>query len=441
MSKVGIIIEREFMTRVKSKQFVIFTLLGPILMSLMFIIPVLIAMYSEDKQKIWVADSSGIFADQFKSENGLTFVEIEGDGENYKDSARASENTGVLIIPADINIYQPVGFTYFSNSPMGGAAKRTVERTLKQRIENLKLESSGLRQSYIDSLQADVTLVTRKLTESGGDVNSSTGAATGIGFAGAFIMYLFIFIYGMMVLRGVVEEKSSRVMEVIISSVKPFQMMLGKIIGIAAVGLFQFILWIILTFGIVTVASSFISKDQQKDLVKSRVEATTAGQPEVAEAMEEESMSFNIMEELETVNLPFMIGMFLFYFLGGYLLYASLFAAIGSAVDNEADSQQILFPVTIPIIIAIIVAQMVIQNPGSSIAFWFSMIPLTSPIVMLVRLPFGVPLWEIVLSMSLLIGGFFATAWLAARIYRVGVLMYGKKVTFRELSKWLFYRG
>ncbi len=441
MSKVAIIIEREFMTRVKSKQFIIFTLLGPVLMSLMFVIPVLIAMYSEDNQKIWIDDQSGIFADQFKSEKGLEFIVLRGNGEAYKDSARASENSGLLVIPAAIDLYKPDGFTYFSNSPMGSSAKRTVERTLNQRIENLKLEASGLRQSYIDSLQADVSLKTLKFTESGGAENSSTGAATGIGFAAAFIMYLFIFIYGMMVLRGVVEEKSSRVMEVIISSVRPFQMMLGKIIGIAAVGLFQFILWIILTFGIVTAVSGFIGKDQQKDLVKNRMEVGTGGNPEVAASLEEEAGGFDLMAELETVNLPFMIGMFLFYFLAGYLLYASLFAAIGSAVDNEADSQQILFPVTIPIIIAIIVAQMVIQNPGSSIAFWFSMIPLTSPIVMLVRLPFGVPAWEIALSMTLLVGGFFATAWMAARIYRVGVLMYGKKVTLRELSKWLFYKG
>lgn len=441
MNKIAIIIEREFMTRVKSKQFLIFTLLGPILMSLVFIIPVIIAMYSEDNQTIWVDDRSGLFAQEFQSEKGLTFIPLTENGEAYKDSARNTENSGLLIIPASLNLYKPEGFTYFSNSPMGASAKRTVERTINSRIEKLKLEQSGLTQGYIDSLKADITLVTRKFTESGGEENSSTGAATGIGFAAAFIMYIFIFIYGMMVLRGVVEEKSSRVMEVIISSVKPFQMMLGKIIGIAAVGLFQFILWVVLTFGIVTLASSFIGKDQQKELMKSRIEAAAPGQDEIASAVEEEAASFDLLAELKTVNLPFMLTMFLFYFLGGYLLYASLFAAIGSAVDNEADSQQILFPVTIPIILAIIVAQMVIQNPGSSIAFWFSMIPLTSPIVMLVRIPFGVPAWEIALSMTLLIGGFFATAWLAARIYRVGVLMYGKKVTVKELAKWLFYKG
>ena len=438
MSKTAIIIEREFMTRIKSKQFIIFTILGPILMSLLFVIPILIAKYSESNETIWVDDRSGLFTDAFESEKGLQFVMLSGDTEALKDSVRQSDNTGLLIIPEQLSLHQAEGFAYYSNSPMGNSAKKTVERAINGRIEALKLEESGLSKSFIDSLEADIDLNTFKLTETGGEEDSSTGASTAIGFIGAFIMYLFIFIYGMMVLRGVVEEKSSRVMEVMVSSVKPFQLMLGKILGIAAVGLFQFILWILLTLGIVSGVTAIMGGQQSEELVKARVEATT---PDMPAEVEEEAAGFDIMKELQTVNLTFLLSMFLFYFIGGYLIYASLFAAIGSAVDNEADTQQILFPVTIPIILAIIVAQMVIENPGSSVAFWFSMIPLTSPIVMLVRLPFGVPAWEIALSMVLVVAGFFGTVWIASRIYRVGVLMYGKKVTLKELGKWLFYKA
>jgi ABC-2 type transport system permease protein len=219
---------------------------------------------------------------------------------------------------------------------------------------------------------------------------------------------------------------------------------LGKILGIAAVGLLQFTLWILLSFGIITVAQSALSPDTQQEIVAANAENRGMGmldpevQAEVAASQEDMGLSF--MDELKTVNLPYFVGMFLFYFLTGYLLYAALFAAVGSAVDNETDTQQLLFPITVPIIIAIIVAQMVIQNPTSGVAFWFSMIPLTAPIVMIVRIPFGVPGWELALSMVLMIGGFLFTTWIAARIYRIGVLMYGKKVSLKEIGKWLFYR-
>jgi len=443
MSKVGIIIEREFTTRVKNKQFIILTLLGPLLISLVVIVPLLIGMFNDDNQIIWVDDQSGLFVNEFQSSTGLTFLPLLAGGVDWQDSLKKAENTGLLVIPEQFDIYSPKGFTYYSTSPLGVGAKDNITSTIRNRIEAIKLQESGLSKSFIDSLKSKVSIETFKLTETGVE-NSSTNASTGLGFAGAFVMYLFIFIYGTMVLRGVVEEKSNRIMEVMVSSVRPFEMMLGKILGIAAVGLLQFSLWILLSFGIITVAQAALSPDSQQEIVAANAETRGMGmldpdmQAEVAASQEDMGLSF--IEELKTVNLPYFVGMFLFYFLTGYLLYAALFAAVGSAVDNETDTQQLLFPITVPIIIAIIVAQMVIQNPTSGVAFWFSMIPLTAPIVMIVRIPFGVPGWELALSMVLMIGGFLFTTWIAARIYRIGVLMYGKKVSLKEIGKWLFYR-
>jgi ABC-2 type transport system permease protein len=446
MSKVGIIVEREFMTRVKNKQFIIFTLLGPLLISLVVVIPLLIALYSDDNQQIWVDDRSGQFAGQFESRKGLEFVELDpGTGDLLKDSVKMADNTGLLIIPEHFDLYSPKGFAYYSSNPLGSSAKESMTSAIRNRIEAIKLQESGLSKGFIDSLKSKVKIETFKLTEQGIE-NSSTDASTGLGFAGAFIMYLFIFIYGTMVLRGVVEEKSNRIMEVMVSSVRPFEMMLGKILGIAAVGLLQFVLWIVLSFGIITVAQSFLAPETQQELVDANVKSRSMGMELPLDEQEAELLAEakagpgSFFDELKTVNLPYFIAMFLFYFLTGYLLYAALFAAVGSAVDNETDTQQLLFPITIPIIIAIIVAQMVIQNPTSAIAFWFSIIPLTAPIVMIVRIPFGVPGWELALSMLLMVGGFLFTTWVAARIYRVGVLMYGKKVSLKEVSKWLFYR-
>lgn len=443
MSKVGIILEREFMTRVKNKQFIIFTLLGPLLISLVFVIPLLLAMFDDDNQRIWVDDQSGLFSGQFESTEGITFVELEEGGEQWRDSVKQAENTGLLVIPKEFDLHNPEGFAYYSSSPLGLGAKGAIEGGIRSRIEAIKLEQSGLSRGFIDSLRSKVSVETFKLTETGIE-NSSTGASTGIGFAAAFIMYLFIFIYGTMVLRGVVEEKSNRIMEVMVASVRPFEMMLGKILGIALVGLLQFTLWIVLSFGIITVAQAVLAPDLAQEMVDANAKSRGMGamdpemQAQANEAAADMGQSF--FDALGTINLPFIIGMFLFYFLTGYLLYASLFAAIGSAVDNETDTQQLLFPVTIPIIIAIIVAQMVIENPTSAVAFWFSMIPLTAPIVMVVRLPFGVPGWELALSMLLMVGGFLGTTWIASRIYRVGVLMYGKKPTLKEIGKWMFYR-
>jgi ABC-2 type transport system permease protein len=426
MSKAGWVAQREFMVRVRSRQFIIMTLLGPFLFSLMFVIPALLARYGgSDKQTIWVHDASGLFTGAFQTEGEVVFREFDRQPDGWRDSLKSGKDLGFLLIEPAIDLNKPTGFRYYSDQPPGVATSDRITRAISDRIQALKLKQRGLDPGFVDSLRTNIDLQTLRLTGEG-EENSSTGAATVVGFMAAFIMYLFIFLYGSMVVRGVVEEKASRVMEVLVASVRPFDLMLGKILGIAAVGLAQFVVWIALTSGLVALAQATILGG---------TEATSAqmagSSPDGFEG---------IMLGLGTLNLPFLLSMFLFYFISGYLLYAALFAAIGSAVDNESDTQQLMFPVTIPIILAIIVAQMVVQNPGSPLSFWFSMIPLTAPILMAVRLPFGVPAWELALSMSLMVVGFLATTWIAARIYRVGVLMYGKKPTFKELLKWITYK-
>jgi len=265
-----------------------------------------------------------------------------------------------------------------------------------------------------------------------------------VGLVGSMMIYFFIFLFGAQVMRGVIEEKTSRIIEVIVSSVKPFQLMMGKILGIALVGLTQFLLWVIFTAAIITVVqSAFPDKFKQNSTEQSfapgskMMPSTQTVQKD--QATTAENPSNEIFDAINSINYIEMIGAFIFFFIGGYLLYAALFAAIGSAVDSEADTQQFMLPITIPLIFSIVMAQYVINNPDGPLSFWLSIIPLTSPVIMMIRIPFGVPVGELALSAGLLIAGFLGTTWLAARIYRTGILMYGKKVSYREIVKWLFY--
>lgn len=251
------------------------------------------------------------------------------------------------------------------------------------------------------------------------------------------LLYITLLLYGSQVMNGVIEEKSSRIIEVIISSIKPYQLMLGKILGVGMVGLTQFLLWIVLTIGLSQVASRFYTASP----VKQKVEQIKKVDPEAAKKMDDASPMAEVTKVIESTNIPLVVGGFLFYFLFGYLLYSSLFAAIGSAVESTAEAQQFTFIVMLPIILAFIMAQFTMQDPDSTMAFWASMIPFTSPINMMVRLPYGVPMWELATSMTLLVIGFLGCSWVSARIYRIGILMYGKKITVKEMTKWLFYKG
>jgi ABC-2 type transport system permease protein len=328
--------------------------------------------------------------------------------------------------------------------------KRVGELKLEAKIRDLKLsdDSKLTTDDILRSIKASVDISTIKIGDGGKEEKSYPEVSMILGMFSGILIYFFIFLFGSQVMRGVIEEKTSRIIEVIISSVKPFQLMMGKITGIGLVGLTQFLLWVLLTGTIVTIGiSSFSSKIKPgattEQLVQSQTKSITAMQlPNAADSTKVTGEQSNeVVTAIESIDFPVMIGMFLFFFLFGYLLYAALFAAVGSAVDSEADTQQFMLPLTVPLILSIVIAQYVIQEPQGPVAFWFSIIPFTSPVIMMIRIPFGVPYYQIILSMTLLVAGFLGATWLAAKIYRTGILMYGKKISYRELWKWLKYRN
>ncbi|HMT29293.1 MAG TPA: ABC transporter permease [Bacteroidia bacterium] len=443
MSTISLIIKREYLTRVRKKSFIIMTILGPILMASIFIVPILMAKFDETEvTKIQVIDESGLFKDKLTDSEDMSFVMDTISLPVAKTIFSPEKFTAILYIPANV-ITNTNSVMLFSAKQANLGMVTSIERTIQKEIETLKLKGHGINQETLDQIKTKVRINTRKLTEAG-EEESSAGLTTAVGMIAGLLIYMFIFLYGAQVMRGVIEEKTSRIVEVIISSVRPFQLMMGKIIGIALVGLTQFLLWIILTVGISSVVTSmFVDKDQQKEQMAHRQSPLGTPLPEGVEGgatqMQDNEMS-ELMNSMNSINFPLLLGAFLFYFLGGYLLYGALFAAIGAAVDGESDTQQFMLPITIPLILSFIVAQSILQNPESKVGFWFSMIPFTSPVVMMVRIPFGVAPWELILSMGLLVVGFIVTTWLAGRIYRTGILMYGKKVSYKELGKWLFYK-
>jgi ABC-2 type transport system permease protein len=436
MNKINLIIQREYLTRVKKKSFVIMTLLGPLLMAALMIVPVWLGMKDQDFQIIEVIDETGLFIDQFENTKTLRFEHQFINIETAKDSFYDSKYTSILHITGIGK--QSTAKMYYKKQP-GLNTISKIENTIEDGIRNIELkEQFNVSREQLDKINPKVTVETIFRNADGGEETKSSAISTVLGFGGAIIIYMFIFLYGVQVMRGVIEEKTSRIVEIIISSVKPFQLMLGKIVGIALVGLTQFLLWIALTGIIISIAQ--VALNQTIDV------ADTATIEEVmkeqgAGNVDTANMGQQIQAIIDEIPIVTLLISFLFYFLGGYLLYGALFAAIGSAVDSEADTQQFMMPITIPLIFSFVVAQSVIQNPDGAMAFWLSLFPLTSPVIMMVRIPFGVETWELLLSMFLLVLGFIGTTWIAGRIYRTGILMYGKKITYKELWKWLFYKG
>ncbi|QMU27584.1 ABC transporter permease [Adhaeribacter radiodurans] len=431
MHKIWLIIQREYLVRVRKKSFIIMTLLGPILLASIMVVPIWLASVSDTTNTIEVLDESGLFVNAFKDTNETKYIPVSGSLETHKTAFLQTNYTALLYIPK-LNLDKPEGIRLYSKTNLGISKQLQLENILKKEIETLKFKQSGIDREVLEKMKTNVSINTTNLTDNG-EQNNNAMVTTAAGYVGAFLIYMFIFIYGVQIMRGVIEEKTNRIVEVIISSVKPFQLMAGKIIGIAAVGLTQFLLWIILSAAVTTVVSSRFEVDRFSD---ARISETLKESKDPAKAKEMN----NIVSALDSLNVPLLLGCFVFYFLGGYLLYGALFGAVGSAVDNETDTQQFMLPITIPLVLSFIVAQtVIIKNPDGPVAFWMSMIPFTSPIAMMLRLPFGVPYWQILLSMFFLILGFVFTTWIAARIYRVGILLYGKKPTYKELSKWLFY--
>ncbi len=430
MNKILLILQREYLTRVRKKSFLIMSILGPILIAGVYLVPAWLAATSSDEMIIKVLDESRLFQGQFEDSEDLQFLyTTDGQLDESKQELLEDKGYGALLYIPAIDLDNPEGITIFSPESISAVTENDIRRSIERKIEDMKLERSGLQKEVIDQLQASVSLNTISISEQG-EADSSTGASTAAGFVGGFLIYFFIFLYGAQVMQGVIEEKSNRIVEVIISSVKPFQLMMGKIVGVAAVGLTQLLIWIVLGFGVITFAGQYFMPDQQQMAMQ---------QVEGEEARQMESAMPEVLKSINTINFPLLIGGFTFYFLFGYLTYAALFGAVGAAVDNQTETQQFMLPITVPLIIAMVMAGAVITNPNGQIAFWMSIIPLTSPIIMMVRLPFIGFGWELLLSMALLVAGFLFFTWMAAKIYRVGILMYGKKVNFKELGKWLFY--
>ncbi|HEX5001336.1 MAG TPA: ABC transporter permease [Bacteroidia bacterium] len=441
MSTISLIIKREYLSRVRKKSFIIMTILGPVLMAAIFVVPVLIASYNhEDIQHIKVVDESRLFSGKLTGSETMVFDFDTTSIQQAKATFSGEKYDALLYIPGNV-LHNTNSVMLFSAKQPNLNLVTAIEKSLQQEIEDMKLQARGIDRTTLTEIKTKVSVNTRKLTEQGGEELSSAGLSTAVGMIGGVLVYMFIFLYGAQVMRGVIEEKTNRIVEVIISSVRPFQLMMGKIIGIALVGLTQFILWIVLTLTLSSVASTvFFDKEAIKEQMVHRATPMGTAVDDGNNADFGNGEITEIMSAVDSVNFPLLIGAFLFYFVGGYLLYGALFAAIGAAVDNETETQQFMLPITIPLILSFIVAQTIIQNPDSPIGFWFSIIPLTSPVVMMVRLPFGVPVWEMALSMGLLVAGFILTTWLAGRIYRTGILMYGKKTSWKELGKWLFYK-
>jgi len=452
MNKISVIIKREYYTRVRKKSFIIMTILAPIMMAALIILPTFLMMNDDgDLKKIAVVEEkSDLFKGVLKDRDDIDFEYVEDKSfEELKSSLNTSDFYVILwISPELVNTPNAVRLISKKQPPL--SLLENIEGSLKKEIERQKLLAFNIDSldDIMKAVDTNVAIQTSTLDTTGAEKKTSTGIAMILTYGLGFLMYMLIFIFGTQVMRGVIEEKTSRVVEVIISSVKPYQLMMGKIIGIALVGLTQFLIWIILMAGTVMVVKNNILKDQDittitQNIPQNVMNNNMPGQgTEVVSQISPDMIKYTEIFE-SAMNQPWLIIIisFVFYFITGYLLYSSIFAAIGSAVDSETETQQFMLPVTIPIILALMVAMGTMSNPESQLAFWFSIIPLTSPIVMMARIPFGVPVWQLGLSMVLMLGTFLAFVWMGAKVYRVGILMYGKKSSWKEMWKWIRYKG
>jgi len=437
MNKLWLIIKREYLTRVKKRSFILTTVLTPVAFGLFMVVVAFIFRYeSDDLKRIAILDKENII-NSIKDSDNLIFKFEDASLEEMKKTYLEKNYDAIMVIPPIKNL-QDTRLTvfYYSDDPLGLDISLAIENKLQKRIRKYKITALNLDVKELESLDTKVTINPEPIDDSKKDVSamaSVVGAFLGMGMGG--IMYMAVFFYGSMVMRSVMEEKTSRIVEVMISSVKPFQLMMGKIIGVGGVGLTQLIIWAIL----IPIIAVLVQGIFGFDLNSSEEINSAAAQVDPDDL---QAMAVQIMAEITALNWWAITPLFLFYFLGGYFLYATLFAAIGSAIgDDLGEGQSLTIPITIPVILALYIMMVVVKAPQSSLATWSSIFPFFSPIVMPSRLAFNPPIWEVVVSMLVLIitSGFFV--WLSARIYRIGILMYGKKASFKELWKWLFYKG
>ncbi len=438
MNKILLIIQREYITRVLKKSFWISSLLAPVLITAIYAIPIWLAMKDKEVKRVEILDLSGLWKKSDLVDKEVVFVFTTGKEQDLKMLFASKGYDAFVSIPNDV-LTNPKGVHIYTAKNIGMSLKESVEKLLQNKVRHELLLKAGISPQIYESTQVDIDSKTITVSTDGQETRSSSGGAMILAGIMGLVLYVTLLLYGSQVMNGVIEEKSSRIIEVIISSVKPYQLLLGKIIGVGLVGLTQFLLWIVLTIGLTQVTSKLYGEKVKNNLTQIK-QIDSGKQGSLISKSEEESTMSEVTKVLESTNIPMVIAAFLFYFFVGYMLYSSLFAAIGSAVESATEAQQFTFIVMIPIILSFLMAQYTMQDPDSNIAFWASMIPFTSPINMMVRLPYGVPTWELILSMVLLVLGFLGCSWVSARIYRVGILMYGKKVTWKELGKWLFYK-
>lgn len=457
---IALIINREYMTRIRKKSFIVMSILGPFIFAAYILIPMYIAsMEDTDEKKVVVLDESKIFTEYgpdgassvIPDREYLKFEVIEGVPlETFKIGFEQSGYYAILYIPK--NLMSSESALLYSGKQVSLDVSEHIRRSMENEMEHLKLAANDIHdiEKILAEVETSVNLRSIKWNKDGETEETHTGVVMGLGFIGGLLIFFFIFFFGSQVMRGVIEEKVSRIIEVIVSSVKPFQLMMGKIIGIGLIGLTQFIIWIVLSTLLITgLKAAFFPELNQtptEQVVGSGL--FDEGSGDVASASSQAMLSgedmdaaMEIFSSLKNINLGIMVGAFLFYFLFGYLLYAAMFAVVGSMVDNETDTQQLIWPVIVPLIAGIYVMSSTISNPDGALSYWFSLIPFTSPVVMMARIPFGVPWGQIAVSGALLIVTFLAMTWMAGKIYRTGILMYGKKITYKELWKWLRYKA
>ncbi|MEB2780183.1 ABC transporter permease [Algoriphagus persicinus] len=432
MDKVWLVIQREYVARVKKKSFLLVTLLTPLIFPAIMGVFVWIALEEEDSQAlriIEVVDDNKLFF--LESSDQYAFSFSDASPEEAKKLVQEGDRYGFLHIPK-FDIKDPTGISFYGEENPSMNLISYLENNLRKKIEEQRLFESGIDPKIINDVRTKVAIKSITLDEEGTETVSDATVNYAIGFVAGILIYMFIFIYGNQIMQGVIEEKSSRIVEILVSSLKPFQLMLGKIIGIAGVGLTQLLIWIVLIGTLTTIVTGFLGLQMPQQ------QAMELANPELAQGMVQNTEMGEILQVIAGINYIQIALSFVFYFLGGYLLYGALFAAIGSAVDAPSDAQQFMLPVTIPLIVAYMgLFVFVLNDPNSTTSFWLSVVPLTSPIAMMGRVSYGVPFWELALSMGLLIIGFLFTTWVAGKIYRIGILMHGTKPSYKTLWKWI----
>ena len=455
MNKILLIIRREYITRVRKRAFIIMTILGPVIFASFMVVPYLlvnledsdvktIAVVELDEKNAPVKEENLIFKNVFESKDKLKFEYLSNiDALTVETLIQYGNYYGVLILNHRLLNQQNTDIQFYTKKQPSIGIESQISQSLENFLFEMNLKKMKLSPEVIKSFKPHINLKISRLEKGEFKEQKLINFKRGIGYAAGFLIYFFVFFFGAQVMRGVIEEKTNRIIEVIVTSVRPFQLLMGKIAGIALVGLTQFLAWILLTMGIYQFAMTQFTGPEK--FAQTQQIQQSMNNPGISNPMMQENVQTpEIIKALSSIKPSFyfyLLSTFLFYFIFGYLLYGSMFAAIGSAVDSETDTQQFMLPVTIPLIVSIIVMINAITNPEGQLVFWFSIIPFTSPIVMMARIPFEPPVGDLILSMSLLVATFLGMTWVAGKIYRTGILMYGKKVNYREIFKWLTYKG